>query len=108
MGERITKIDLQAFRAVPGTLAMELTDGRSCVVLGDNGTGKSSIADAIEWYFEGQIEFLRKEGRGNAIRHSGAAKDLDTTVAIAYRRIAWGGDHYRYASAARSSPGWKV
>ena len=82
MGERITKIDLQAFRAVPGTFAMELPDGRSCVVLGDNGTGKSSIADAIEWYFEGQIEFLRKEGRGNAIRHSGAAEDLDTTVAI--------------------------
>ena len=82
MGERITKINLQAFRAVPVTLAIELPDGRSCVVLGDNGTGKSSIADAIEWYFEGQIEFLRKEGRGNAIRHTGAAKDLDTTVAI--------------------------
>ena len=82
MGERITKIDLQAFRAVPGTFAMELPDGRSCVVLGDNGTGKSSIADAVEWYFEGQIEFLKKEGRGNAIRHSGANADLDTTVAI--------------------------
>ena len=33
MGEHITKIDLQAFRAVPGTFAMELPDGRSCVVL---------------------------------------------------------------------------
>ncbi len=82
MGERITRIDMQAFRAVPGTFTVELPDGRSCVVLGDNGTGKSSIADAIEWYFEGQIEFLRKEGRGDAIRHSGAAEDLDTTVAI--------------------------
>lgn len=82
MGERITKIDMQAFRAVPRTFTMELPNGRSCVVLGDNGTGKSSIADAIEWYFEGQIEFLRKEGRGDAIRHSGAAKDLETKAAI--------------------------
>ena len=87
---------------------MELPDGRSCVVLGDNGTGKSSIADAIEWYFEGQIEFLRKEGRGDAIRHSGAAKDLDTRVDHPHRRIAWRVDHYRCASAAKGAPGRKA
>ncbi len=82
MPERITKIKMQAFRGVPGTFALELPGGRSCVVLGDNGTGKSSIADAIEWFFKGYVEFLRKEGRGDAIRHSGAAEDLQTTVAI--------------------------
>ena len=82
MPERITKIKIQAFRGVPGTFALELPEGRSCVVLGDNGTGKSSIADAIEWYFKGQVEFLQKEKRSDAIRHSGAAEDLQTAVVI--------------------------
>ena len=82
MVERITKIELQAFRGVPDTFTMELPGGRGCAVLGDNGTGKSSIADAIEWYFKGHIEFLRKEGRSDAIRHSGADEDLTTMVSI--------------------------
>ena len=82
MAERITNIELQAFRGIPGTFTLDLPGGRSCVALGDNGTGKSSIADAVEWYFKGQIEFLKKEGRSDAIRHSGAAEDLQTTVAI--------------------------
>ncbi len=82
MPERMTEIKMQAFRGVPGTLALELQDGRSCVVLGDNGTGKSSIADAIEWYFKGQVEFLKKEKRSDAIRNSGASGDLQTAVVI--------------------------
>ena len=73
---------MQAFRGVPGTLALGLPGGRSCVVLGDNGTGKSSIADAIEWYFKGQVEFLKKEKRSDAIRNSGASGDLQTAVVM--------------------------
>lgn len=82
MGERIVSVEMQAFRGVPSTFALELTNGQSCVVLGDNATGKSTIADAIEWYFTGEIDFLNKEGRGDAIRHSGAAADTDTKVTI--------------------------
>ena len=82
MSERITSITMQAFRGVPETFTVDLSGGRSCVVLGDNGTGKSTIADAVEWYFEGRIEFLTKEGRGAGIRHSGAREELETQVAI--------------------------
>lgn len=82
MPERITRIGLQAFRGIPDRFTVDLDGGRSCVLLGDNGTGKSSIADAAEWYFRGQIDFLRKEGRGDAIRHTGAANSLKTTVTL--------------------------
>ena len=82
MAERIINLDIQAFRGIPGNFAMDLPGGVSWIALGDNGTGKSSIADAIEWYFSGQIEFLRKEGRTDAIRHSGALQSLQTVVNI--------------------------
>ncbi len=82
MVERITSIEMQAFRGIRGTFALDLANGRSCVVLGDNATGKSTITDAIEWYFTGEIYFLSKEGRGDAIRHSGVAKDVDTKVTV--------------------------
>ena len=83
MPERITRIALQAFRGIPETFTLDLPGGNSCVVLGDNGTGKSSIADAVEWYFRGGVELLAKEGRADAIRHSGAALGLETKVHIA-------------------------
>ena len=82
MTERLTSITMQAFRGIAESFTVDLKGGRSCVVLGDNGTGKSSIADAVEWYFTGQIDLLTKEGRGSAIRHSGAAADLDTKVTV--------------------------
>lgn len=73
---------MQAFRGIPHTFALDLPDGNSCVILGDNGTGKSAIADAVEWYFNGQIELLTKEGRSSAIRHTGSARNLETQVTI--------------------------
>ena len=82
MTERITSITMQAFRGIAESFTLDLRDGRSCVILGDNGTGKSSIADAVEWYFTGQVELLTKEGRGSAIRHSGARDALDTKVTV--------------------------
>ena len=82
MPERITRIDMQAFRGVPHTFSLHLPNGQSCVILGNNGTGKSAIADAIEWYFSGQIEFLAKEGRGSAVRHTGSDRDIKTQVAV--------------------------
>ncbi len=82
MAERITSITMQAFRGVAESFTLDLGDGRSCVILGDNGTGKSSIADAVEWYFTGQVELLTKEGRGSAVRHSGARDALDTRVTV--------------------------
>ena len=82
MRERLTKISLQAFRGVREAYEIKLDQGQSLLMYGDNGTGKSSLADAIEWYFTGDIELLAKEGRDHAVRHLGAAKDQKTLVTI--------------------------
>lgn len=80
--ERISKITMQAFRGVRDAFEVDLPGGQSLLMYGDNGTGKSSLADSIEWYFTGEIEVLAKEGREHAVRHLGASKEQGTLVAI--------------------------
>jgi hypothetical protein len=80
--ERITRLVARAFRGIPGELEVNLRGGRSLAVLGENGTGKSTIADAVEWYFTGGLEYLAHEGRGVALRNIGAPSDVETTVLI--------------------------
>ena len=69
MSERIQRLVMQAFRGVPDVMTVDFGKGDSIAVYGDNGTGKSTIADALEWYFTGEIEFLSHEGRQHAVRH---------------------------------------
>lgn len=82
-GERITKVEMHAFRGVRGSLAIDLPRGISAIVFGENATGKSTVADAIEWYFRGEVAFLKREGREHAIRHVGAEPDSTTSVTVA-------------------------
>lgn len=87
--ERLTRIQVSAFRGVPDTLEVVLAGGRSLAVCGDNGTGKSTLADALEWFFTGKIGFLAHEGRGHAVRHQGATGptwvEVETTGALGGR-----------------------
>src|SRR5262245_2797317 len=73
---------MNAFRGVPGEMAVDFGPGQSIAVYGDNGTGKSTIADALEWYFTGQIELLTHEGRQHAIRNLGGGKAPVTSVEV--------------------------
>ena len=54
MTERLQRLVMHAFRGVPGEMTVDFGKGESIVVYGDNGTGKSTIADALEWYFTGR------------------------------------------------------
>jgi energy-coupling factor transporter ATP-binding protein EcfA2 len=80
--ERIQRLVMRAFRGVPGEMTVDCGNGDSIVVYGDNGTGKSTIADALEWYFTGQIDFLSHEGRQHAVRHVGGEPDGVTSVEV--------------------------
>ena len=73
---------MHAFRGVPGQMTVDFGKGESIAVYGDNGTGKSTIADALEWYFTGQIELLSHEGRQHAVRYVGGEGDGVTAVEI--------------------------
>lgn len=81
-GSRVTRIEMTAFRGVPRTFTVDLRQGESLLVFGDNATGKSTIADALEWFFTGRIEILAHEGRQGAIRHTAASPSDVTSVTV--------------------------
>ena len=56
MPVKIKAINIHAFRGVPD-LELEL-NGKSLLLRGENGTGKSSIVEAIEFFFTGKISHL--------------------------------------------------
>lgn len=58
---RINELKINAFRGIPKELELKLK-GKSLLLLGENGTGKSSVIDAIEFFFTSQISHLKKRG----------------------------------------------
>lgn len=74
MRERLRELTVRGFRAVAGELPVDFGDGQSMIVLGANGTGKSTIADAVEFYFTGRIKFLAAEGR-DFVHHAAVDRD---------------------------------
>src|SRR5688572_9785736 len=73
---------MHAFRGITSEMTVDFGNGDSTVVYGDNGTGKSTIADALEWYFTGEIELLSHEGRQHAVRYVGGEDDGVTSVEV--------------------------
>jgi len=68
MPVKIKKINIHACRGIP-YLELEL-DGRSLLLRGENGTGKSSIVEALEFFFAGRVSHL--EGvRGLSLERHG-------------------------------------
>jgi len=80
--ERLQRLVMHAFRGVPTEMTVDFGNGESTVIFGENGTGKSTIADALEWYFKGEIELLSHEGRQHAVRHVGGDDDGATSVEV--------------------------
>jgi DNA repair exonuclease SbcCD ATPase subunit len=56
MAVKLSKINIKAFRGIP-ELELDL-DGKSLIIKGENGSGKSSIVDAIELFFTGKVLHL--------------------------------------------------
>ena len=82
MNEKLHRLVMHAFRGIPSEMTVDFGKGESTVVYGDNGTGKSTIADALEWYFTGDIELLSHEGRQHAVRYVGGDGDGVTSVEV--------------------------
>ena len=60
MSTKINNINIKAFRGIP---CREIPlDGKSLLLIGENGTGKSSLVDAIEFFFTGNVSSLQGEG----------------------------------------------
>ncbi len=79
---KIKNIRIKAFRGIPD-LDLAL-DGKSLLLKGDNGTGKSSIVDSLEFVFTGKIAHLEEIQSLDAETHiphvDYPAKDLDVCL----------------------------
>jgi len=57
---KIKSLFIKGFRGVKKELPLEL-NSKSALLFGDNGTGKSSITDAIEWFYKDSVDHLSNE-----------------------------------------------
>lgn len=57
MSAKINNLKIKGIRGAKDALELAL-NGKSILLYGDNGTGKSSISDAIEWFYTNKIKHL--------------------------------------------------
>lgn len=57
-------IDISGFRGIRTSVSIPLNSNQSLLIYGDNGSGKSSITDAVEWFYYDKVEHLSKEEIG--------------------------------------------
>ena len=57
MPTKIKKISITGLRGVQKTMELHLSE-KSILLYGDNGTGKSSISDSVEWFFNDSVSHL--------------------------------------------------
>lgn len=85
---KIKTITISGLRGIKDPLPLDLNK-KSILVYGDNGTGKSSVTDALEWFYFDRIEHLsneeigRRQGR-DALRNIFIPDDEDSYIEIQY------------------------
>ena len=62
--EKINKIEISGIRGIKNILNLDLGKSKSVLIYGDNGSGKSSITDAMEWFYYDRVEHLSSEEIG--------------------------------------------
>lgn len=84
---KVKRLSLTGIRGVRNGLNLEL-NGKSCLLYGENGTGKSTISDAVEWFFYDKIEHLSSEEIGrkgiDALRNIYLDDKKDATVGFEF------------------------
>jgi len=62
-------------------------DGRSILLYGDNGTGKSTISDALEWFYTNKVSHLSSNGEidlKEALRNASLSDEDVSEVGISF------------------------
>lgn len=57
MATKIKNLSISGIRGIRNTVTLALNE-KSILLYGDNGTGKSSISDAIEWFYTDKVSHL--------------------------------------------------
>jgi len=61
----LKKLVVKGFRGTRKEIWIDFENStKNLVLFGNNGDGKSSFSDAIEWFFTDKIDYLQREGCG--------------------------------------------
>lgn len=85
---KVKSLEISGFRGIRRNINLDLSSAKSVLIYGDNGSGKSSIADAFEWFYYDKIEHLSTEEIGTkgvpALRNIFLQDAEDAYVALNY------------------------
>ncbi len=85
---KIKSVNISGIRGIKDPLPLNL-NSKSILIFGENGSGKSSLTDAIEWYYSDGVRHLVSEETGST-KGKGALRNLfipdseDAFVSIQY------------------------
>ncbi len=87
---RLKKLELTGFRGALESLPIELTSSsRSIAIFGENAAGKSSLTDAVEWFYNDRVDHLWKEHcKESSLRHALLAEKASSVVGIEFSEHA--------------------
>lgn len=80
---KIKKLNISRFRGIPNDLAVSFCKNDqpvSTLIFGDNGSGKSSLVDAIEFVTQGTIQTNRAGSKNNWLYNSVSLKSAEDSV----------------------------
>lgn len=82
---KLKQIDIKGLRGIKDSLSLEL-NGKSVVLYGDNGMGKSSISDAIEWFYTNKVAHLSgtEIDLKDALRNATLEEDFVSETALKF------------------------
>lgn len=85
MSFKINKIEIDGIRGIQSKLELPL-NGKSIVLYGDNGTGKSSISDSLEWFYTNKVSHLsgNEIDLKDALRNINQNEDDTSYVSLSY------------------------
>src|SRR5688572_11247548 len=88
---RLEQLSISAFRGIPGHLNLNL-EAPLNLIFAPNGTGKTSICDAVEWVLTGAIKRLDPASADDPLR---CRFSPETTQTVVSATIKIGDDRLR-------------
>lgn len=88
---KLRKIQISGFRGARFPLPIDFGKSNSSIaIFGENAAGKSSISDAIEWFFNNRVDHLWKEDcKEEALRNVHLPDSKNATVSIDFSNNAF-------------------
>lgn len=102
MATKIKHIKIAGIRGIKDSITLPLNE-KSILLYGDNGTGKSSISDAIEWFYTDKVSHLSGSeiDLKVALRNSYLKEADSSSIAISYNRNSIGASKSLFSKSGK-------